>query len=149
MPIERLRKDAFRCESRHRHLTEGDWQTGTLLSSTSAPSDALPQILPHDICTFSPSSPLGSPIPLTMFLKGRSSCQMRDSGPPVAPNTHRQFLYWISSHITYNSPQVLSALPSSCSSQETCFWSSLAGWTASLLSHSGHLCLQIRLVFPR
>lgn len=139
MPMERLRKDAFGCKSRHGHLKEGDWQTGPLLPSTSAPSGALPQILPHNICTFSPYSPLGSPIPIPMFLKGRSSCQMRNSGPPVAPNTHSQFLYWTSGHITYNAPQVLSASPSFCSSQETCFRSSSAGWTVSLLSHSGHL----------
>lgn len=69
MPMERLRKDAFGCKSRHGHLKEGDWQTGPLLPSTSAPSGALPQILPHDICTFSPYSPLGSPIPIPMFLK--------------------------------------------------------------------------------
>ena len=131
----------------------GTWRKRILAdwcsSGTSFSSGPLPRTLPHNIYTFSSSSSLGSPIPITMFLKGRSSCQSRNSGPPASSRYPWPDSTEAQAVLPTTPCHVLSASPGFCSSQETWFRGSLAGQTVYVLSHPRHLCIQIRLIFPR
>ena len=121
----------------------GTWRKRILAdwcsSGTSFSSGPLPRTLPHNIYTFSSSSSLGSPIPITMFLKGRSSCQSRNSGPPASSRYPWPDSTEAQAVLPTTPCHVLSASPGFCSSQETWFRGSLAGQTVSVLSHPRHL----------
>lgn len=120
-----------------------------LLPGTSAPSGFLPQTLPHNRHTFSSSSALGPSFPIPCSSKVGPPCQSVKFSASNQLQTPKAWFCWTSDHINCSCLQELSAPSGFCSSQETCFSGYLAGRIASLLSHSGHLCIQIRLIFPR